>query len=378
MDISWQEKEKVAAGVRPQSTIYLSEVSEGGPSGEEGHHVPHPAGGLSVEGWENIEFAFREHVLEKYNITLDRVYRKHSDGRFRRVWIYFEPVCRFTTAEEVSATLQYSDAVVRTEWKWKFAGNSAAGNEVADDPPPGDDQADRHGALAIDSNKGGLYGWAVDYKTQAGAEERALNECGKNGGSCGLVMRFHNACAAYVADQQTGSTAYGWGWHETDRETAKGIAKTECVNRGGIRSRCITRVWGCTGSVGGGGGWGWTAPATPAGDVGGFIESVNASMHEEYWAYCWTSTNAGLTDVPLTYYYSSVFRTTENQVTLAMQYDSHMRARHDHLLETPVCTRSVQDDKAAAVEERDSDAVNVKNLTRKTETKVVFTHWAPP
>lgn len=105
---------------------------------------------------------------------------------------------------------------------------------------------DCFGALAIDRNKGSRYGWAVNYGTQTEADAMALSECESKGGNCELVMWFKNACAAYVADQQTSSTAYGWAWHVKGRETAKSMAKGECVKRGGLSSRCITRVWGCT------------------------------------------------------------------------------------------------------------------------------------
>ena len=104
---------------------------------------------------------------------------------------------------------------------------------------------DNHGSLAIDRNQGSRYGWAVDYADQGAADRRALSECQKLGGRCSVVMRFRNACAAYAADQATSSTAYGWGWSERDRATAERIARRECVKRGGVRSQCAIRVWGC-------------------------------------------------------------------------------------------------------------------------------------
>lgn len=101
-----------------------------------------------------------------------------------------------------------------------------------------------HGALAIDQNQGGMWGWAYKFDTQDAADSRALAECGKRGGQCSVVMRFHNACAAYSADQAAGSTANGWAWTEKDRATAEVMARSECEKRGG--TNCVIEVWGCT------------------------------------------------------------------------------------------------------------------------------------
>ena len=108
------------------------------------------------------------------------------------------------------------------------------------------DVQDRHGSLAIDSNQGSRWGWAVDYADQGAADRDALKECQERGGQCGVVMRFHNACAAYAADQARSSTAYGWAWSEQDRATAERMALEECAKRGGASSNCVVRVWGCT------------------------------------------------------------------------------------------------------------------------------------
>ena len=96
------------------------------------------------------------------------------------------------------------------------------------------------GALAIDANQGQKWGWAIDYATVREAEQRALSECGSN---CRVVMTFRNQCAAYAADQEKGSTIYGWGKDSTSA-AAKNRALNECRNRGG--NSCIVRVWGCT------------------------------------------------------------------------------------------------------------------------------------
>ena len=98
------------------------------------------------------------------------------------------------------------------------------------------------GALAIDTNQGTQYGWAVNYPTQADADRRALNECGYN---CTIVMRFSNSCAAYAADQNRASTAYGWAYGFSSSSAAQNGAMRECQNRGGSGSYCIVRAWGC-------------------------------------------------------------------------------------------------------------------------------------
>ena len=98
------------------------------------------------------------------------------------------------------------------------------------------------GALAIDRNQGNQYGWAIQYRTQSEADRRALNGCGSG---CSLVMRFSNTCAAYAADQQHDSTAYGWAWGGRSASAIQNQALQECRRRGGAQSNCVVRVWGC-------------------------------------------------------------------------------------------------------------------------------------
>ena len=98
------------------------------------------------------------------------------------------------------------------------------------------------GALAIDRNQGNQYGWAIQYRTQSEADRRALNACGSG---CSIVMRFSNTCAAYAADQQHDSTAYGWAWGSRSASTVQNQARQECRSRGGTQSSCVVRVWGC-------------------------------------------------------------------------------------------------------------------------------------
>ncbi len=101
-------------------------------------------------------------------------------------------------------------------------------------------KAEACGALAIDGNQGSKYGWAVDYDTISAAEKRALSEAGENSRT---VMVFCGGAAAYAADQNEGSTAYGWGRAET-AAVAKSIAMDYCQEKGGAGASCIIRVWG--------------------------------------------------------------------------------------------------------------------------------------
>lgn len=100
-------------------------------------------------------------------------------------------------------------------------------------------QAMAAGALAIDSNQGGQYGWSEGQSSIAQAEQRALNECG---GGCRVVLTFSSGCGAYAADQAGGSTASGWGTASSGG-AAQSRAISECQSRGG--SSCQVRAWSC-------------------------------------------------------------------------------------------------------------------------------------
>lgn len=96
-----------------------------------------------------------------------------------------------------------------------------------------------NGALAIDENQGDQWGFAYDQPSMGDAESRALNECG---GNCSVVQTFSSGCAAYAADQSSGSTVYGWGTAD-DASSAQSAALQYCRNYGG--SYCVVRSWGC-------------------------------------------------------------------------------------------------------------------------------------
>ncbi len=98
------------------------------------------------------------------------------------------------------------------------------------------------GALAIDANQGEQYGFAYNYPDMGQAEQRALSECGNQ---CAVVLQFETGCGAYAADQQNGSSIYGWGT-DANGGNAQSRAISECQSRGG--TSCMVRVWGCNGN----------------------------------------------------------------------------------------------------------------------------------
>lgn len=98
-------------------------------------------------------------------------------------------------------------------------------------------------SLAIDQKDGDQYGWAVNFTTQAEADERALAECEENGADCHVVLQFTGGCGAYVVERGNGSL-YGWGTADT-RVAAENRAMREAQAIGG--KDLLVRVWGCNG-----------------------------------------------------------------------------------------------------------------------------------
>ncbi len=95
--------------------------------------------------------------------------------------------------------------------------------------------AENFGAIAY-SQDSGANGYSVDYQSRGGAEERALQECGRG---CRVVIWFKNACAALATGDDN---AYGTGW-SSSRGRAEGIAMSECNARA---SNCGILRWACT------------------------------------------------------------------------------------------------------------------------------------
>ena len=108
--------------------------------------------------------------------------------------------------------------------------STPSGNKPPSPKPP------VYGALAIDSNQGPAWGWAINYATTQAADRRALRECGSN---CRIVMRFSNECAAFAADQAQGSTSYGWANGYTTRARARRTGlQTNAAKRAALRASC--------------------------------------------------------------------------------------------------------------------------------------------
>ena len=94
---------------------------------------------------------------------------------------------------------------------------------------------DNWGAIAY-SYATGRYGFAYDYASQAAAINSAVDRCKAN--DCKAVVWFVNSCGAFAQ----GSRAYGWGIGNS-RAAAEEKALAECRKRGG---GCGIKVWACT------------------------------------------------------------------------------------------------------------------------------------
>jgi serine/threonine-protein kinase len=96
--------------------------------------------------------------------------------------------------------------------------------------------ADYFGAIAFSQDSGSV-GYSYDYGGQAGAEQRALQECGD--GACMVVVWFQNACGALAIGDGNG---YGTGWAGT-RADAEQIALSNCAQ---YTTNCANNTWACT------------------------------------------------------------------------------------------------------------------------------------
>lgn len=95
------------------------------------------------------------------------------------------------------------------------------------------------GAFALSQT--GAFGWSSNYETKEGAEERALQECGKHAQDCVIRRVFQNECLAVAL----GRGRVGWAWGGTkDAREAKAI---ESCNRPGVD--CTIRASFCSGST---------------------------------------------------------------------------------------------------------------------------------
>ena len=96
----------------------------------------------------------------------------------------------------------------------------------------------KYGAGANDDSTG-AYGYSYNYATRAEANAAALRQCGRPG--CNIKVEFYDGCGAFAKDSSSG-TAYGWGIADTSYG-AQNRALAECQRRGGT---CYIAVWGCT------------------------------------------------------------------------------------------------------------------------------------
>jgi len=100
-------------------------------------------------------------------------------------------------------------------------------------------------AGAIAKGKCGRYGYSYGYESDAGAEQRALDECSSNGDdTCKIVVNLDGNCGALAVDSQDSCTAQGWGYAQT-RDEAERIARSYCRQYGGQDCRVVR--WVCDG-----------------------------------------------------------------------------------------------------------------------------------
>jgi Domain of unknown function (DUF4189) len=97
---------------------------------------------------------------------------------------------------------------------------------------------DYYGAIAY-SQSTRAHGYSLDYRSRAGAEQKAYIECSKHAADCSIAVWFRNACGALAVGDDGG---YGSGWHGT-REGAENNAIKSCS---GVSSGCRVIRWACT------------------------------------------------------------------------------------------------------------------------------------
>jgi len=99
-------------------------------------------------------------------------------------------------------------------------------------------QAQSYGAIAY-SPSTGAHGYSFRYRSQAGAQQRALRECNARSRGCRVAIWYRNACGA-VAVAPNGSWGSGWG-------NSKQRANFEALKVCGRYSRgCSVRVNACS------------------------------------------------------------------------------------------------------------------------------------
>lgn len=97
-----------------------------------------------------------------------------------------------------------------------------------------------YGSLAY-SKRNGAYGWSTGFGDSDSADQVALENCGKRGPGCYVVISFSNLCAAVAADDSGGVF---WGTAGTKLE-AQRQSMLYC-KRDGDPGSCEIKVWACS------------------------------------------------------------------------------------------------------------------------------------
>lgn len=116
------------------------------------------------------------------------------------------------------------------------------------------------GALAIGlpanvAQEGVAMGYAVNHKTRAEAEARALQECKQSPGApestrelCKVIQSFSSECVSIAMDPGDGTPGVGWAV-TASRQTAETTAMARCLETAGPDRQqfCQTQVTRCDG-----------------------------------------------------------------------------------------------------------------------------------
>ena len=91
------------------------------------------------------------------------------------------------------------------------------------------------GALAVDSHKGGHFGFVANAKNSDQASKRVMQDCGDG---CQVVVQFTQGCAAFAMDQGQAPRVYGWGMLKSMSDSQQ-RAMASCQMRGGQQCKIV-------------------------------------------------------------------------------------------------------------------------------------------
>ena len=97
-----------------------------------------------------------------------------------------------------------------------------------------------YGAIAYGRNSG-AYGFSHSWDSEAKAESVAMENCGKHGTDCEVMVWFERKCGAVAA--RSDSTVAYWGLGNSDGE-ARSVAMNRCAKDNG--SQCEVKVSQCS------------------------------------------------------------------------------------------------------------------------------------